>query len=323
MAAMRPPIAPDQITLGLLAGGRASRLGGVDKAWLERAGVAQVERWRRRFDGETARIIVSANRDLPRYADHGLRAVPDRVPGDFGPVAGLIGAQSLAGALAGGAAATANVLTADVGGTTFDVGVIREGVPLRRPTSWHGQYEYYVPTLDVRSVGSGGGSLVAYDAERHTLQVGPDSAGARPGPVCYGRGGTQATVSDANLIMGYLNPEFFLEGEIGLDVDGARAALARAGEPLGLESAHDGGTDEPEMAGDEHPRCTIHSSLLLTTDAPVSPLRRGESRHAGTAPPAVCSTPVTQRPTLPPCSLRRTKRTPSTSPHPSVRTDWG
>lgn len=89
MAAMRPPIAPDQITLGLLAGGRASRLGGVDKAWLERAGVAQVERWHRHFYGETARIIVSANRDLPRYADHGLRAVPDRVPGDFGPVAGL------------------------------------------------------------------------------------------------------------------------------------------------------------------------------------------------------------------------------------------
>lgn len=153
-----------------------------------------------------------------------------------GPVAGLIGAQSLAGALAADNSTSANVLTADVGGTTFDVGVIRAGVPLRRPTSWHGQYEYFVPTLDVRSVGSGGGSLVAYDAERHTLQVGPDSAGARPGPVCYGRGGTQATVSDANLIMGYLNPDFFLDGEIGLDVDGARAALARAGEPLGLDA---------------------------------------------------------------------------------------
>lgn len=154
-----------------------------------------------------------------------------------GPVAGLIGAQSLAGAMTEGSAGfSRNVLTTDMGGTTYDVGVIRDGQPLRRGTSWHGQFEYFAPTLDVRSVGSGGGSLIAYDPARQTLSVGPDSAGALPGPVCYGRGGTEPTVSDANLILGYLNPDFFLDGEMGLDVEGARTALARVGEPLDFDA---------------------------------------------------------------------------------------
>ncbi len=85
---MRPSLSPDDISLGLLAGGRGSRLGGIDKAWLTRDGLAQVERWRRRFADETGRVLVSANRDLQRYADAGLTAVPDRAS-DFGPVAGL------------------------------------------------------------------------------------------------------------------------------------------------------------------------------------------------------------------------------------------
>jgi molybdopterin-guanine dinucleotide biosynthesis protein A len=84
-----PPTRHD-ITLGILAGGRASRLGGVDKAWIERDGIAQVARWQRRFSGETASVLVSANRDLDRYARIGLRAVADRSGGgDLGPLAGL------------------------------------------------------------------------------------------------------------------------------------------------------------------------------------------------------------------------------------------
>ena len=84
---MDAPIKSD-ITLGILAGGRASRLGGLDKAWLERSGVSQVLRLARRFDAQVATIIVSANRDLPRYAGHGLTVVVDEVP-DAGPIAGL------------------------------------------------------------------------------------------------------------------------------------------------------------------------------------------------------------------------------------------
>ncbi|NUS37888.1 MAG: NTP transferase domain-containing protein [Lysobacter sp.] len=87
---MQPaPIASSDITLGILAGGRATRLGGVDKAWLLRGGVPQVLRWRRRFATEVATTLVSANRDLARYAASGLEAVTDRVAGGAGPLAGL------------------------------------------------------------------------------------------------------------------------------------------------------------------------------------------------------------------------------------------
>ncbi|MFZ5637370.1 MAG: molybdenum cofactor guanylyltransferase [Pseudomonadota bacterium] len=82
------PIPPDSITLGLLAGGRASRLGGLDKAWLERGGVPQVLRWARRFPGEHGPVLVSANGDHARYRAHGLNAVADDVPG-LGPLGGL------------------------------------------------------------------------------------------------------------------------------------------------------------------------------------------------------------------------------------------
>ena len=78
-----------QLTLGILAGGRATRLGGMDKAWVERNGLPQVLRWQRRFAHETGALLVSANRNLPRYEVAGLHAVPDRIAGDFGPIAGL------------------------------------------------------------------------------------------------------------------------------------------------------------------------------------------------------------------------------------------
>ena len=81
-------IAPDDITLGLIAGGRATRLGGLDKAWLMRGGVPQVLRWTRRFPGEHGPVLVSVNRDFVRYAAHGLTAVGDRYPG-LGPIGGL------------------------------------------------------------------------------------------------------------------------------------------------------------------------------------------------------------------------------------------
>lgn len=82
-------LSPTDLTLGILAGGRATRLGGIDKAWLERDGVAQVIRWQRRFANEASALLVSANRDLRRYADAGLQAVPDRTTRDIGPLAGL------------------------------------------------------------------------------------------------------------------------------------------------------------------------------------------------------------------------------------------
>ncbi len=106
---------------------------------------------------------------------------------------------------------------------------------MRRPTGSYGQYEYFVPTLDVRSVGAGGGSIIR--TEGSVLKVGPHSAGARPGPVCFGRGGQQPTVTDAAAVLGYFDPAYFFGGRITLDIAGAGAdaALARVGAPLGLD----------------------------------------------------------------------------------------
>jgi N-methylhydantoinase A len=152
-----------------------------------------------------------------------------------GPVAGLIGAANLSRASSTGSDSV-DVITADMGGTTFDVGVIRHGQPLSRTTTRLGQYEYFVPTLDVRSVGAGGGSLIRYDEGRGTLRVGPQSAGSRPGPAAFGRGGTEATVTDADLVLGYLNPDYFLGGAMALDRAAAAAALTRAGAPMGFDA---------------------------------------------------------------------------------------
>lgn len=160
------------------------------------------------------------------------RALPVLTIGS-GPVAGLIGARKLS-ALDGDV--TANVITADMGGTTLDVGILEAGVPLNRPTSWYDQYEYYVPTLDVRSVGSGGGSIVRYDELAGTLKVGPQSAGSVPGPVCYGRCGHEPTVTDADVVAGFLNPDSFLGGSMPLDIEAARRALERVGQPLELNA---------------------------------------------------------------------------------------
>jgi N-methylhydantoinase A len=166
------------------------------------------------------------------------RALPLLTIGS-GPVAGVIGAGSLSrmeAEVTSRGAGAANVISADMGGTTFDVGVIRAGEPLSRQTTRHQQYEYFVPTLDVRSVGSGGGSIVWFDPASGTLRVGPGSAGANPGPAAYQRGGTEPTVADADLVLGYLNPDFFLGGEITLSMEAAVEALARVGEPLGFDA---------------------------------------------------------------------------------------
>ena len=163
-------------------------------------------------------------------ADH-AREVPVLTVGS-GPVAGLIGAASLANAAEVGG--SRSVITADIGGTTLDIGTIFDGTPVRRPTASYGQYEYFVPTLDVRSVGAGGGSIIRTDGD--LIKVGPHSAGSRPGPVCFGRGGLEPTVTDAAAVLGYLNPGYYFGGKITLDIAAAAAALARVGAPLGLDA---------------------------------------------------------------------------------------
>lgn len=145
-----------------------------------------------------------------------------------GPAGGVIGTRFLADRMG-----ISDVVATDMGGTTFDVGLVIGGEPIRTSTTIVDKYEYYVPTIDISSIGAGGGSIASYDANSATIRVGPESAGADPGPVCFGRGGERPTVTDADLVLGYLNPEYFLRGAMSLEKEAAETALAKLGEPLG------------------------------------------------------------------------------------------
>lgn len=148
---------------------------------------------------------------------------------DSGPVAGVLASQYL-GSLLG----LKHIIATDMGGTSFDVGLIYDGVPVASYQSVVHQYEYFVPRIDIRSIGSGGGSIVRVDEVSGSLRVGPLSAGAEPGPVCYRRGGTQPTVTDADLVLGYLDPDYFLGGRLRLDREAARASLEPIATRLGM-----------------------------------------------------------------------------------------
>jgi N-methylhydantoinase A len=123
-----------------------------------------------------------------------------------------------------------------MGGTTFDVGLVVDGSPVRRASSILQQFEYSLPQVDVRSVGAGGGSIAWVDPVSKALRVGPQSAGADPGPAGYGKGGTEPTVTDANVVLGYIDPDNFLGGEMKLDGERSRAAVAKVAGEVGMET---------------------------------------------------------------------------------------
>jgi N-methylhydantoinase A len=147
-----------------------------------------------------------------------------------GPAGGVIGAK-----FAAGRAGVSDFVSLDMGGTSNDVAVVRGGEPLLASEGLIGTYPVRTPMVDVSTIGAGGGSIAWIDAAGG-LRVGPLSAGAEPGPACYGRGGEAATVTDASLVLGYLNPERFAGGLMRLDVDAAAKTLAALGAPLGLDA---------------------------------------------------------------------------------------
>ena len=149
---------------------------------------------------------------------------------DSGPVSGVMGSKYM-GELMG----YEHIITTDMGGTSFDVGVIHAGEPSFSFKSIVNQYEYYLPKVDIQTIGSGGGSKVWIDELTGTLRVGPQSAGAVPGPVCYGRGGEVSTVTDADLLLGYLNPDNFAGGSMRLDKPAAELAMKSVADRLGME----------------------------------------------------------------------------------------
>ncbi len=148
---------------------------------------------------------------------------------DSGPAGGLIGVATLAGAYGHD-----HVVATDMGGTSFDLGLVIDGKPVVAEEHVIGQYTYRLPHLDVRSVACGGGSIAWIDEATGGLRVGPASAGSEPGPACYGRGGVEPTVTDADVVLGLLRPEAFLDGRMPLERDAAVAAVGRLATRLDL-----------------------------------------------------------------------------------------
>jgi N-methylhydantoinase A len=147
-----------------------------------------------------------------------------------GPAGGVVAGAQLS-ALSG----YRDVITVDLGGTSYDVCLVKDSEPDSGTEAWVSRYRVATPMVDVHTVGAGGGSIAWID-DGGALRVGPQSAGASPGPVCYGRGGTEPTVTDADLVLGYISPEYFLGGRMKLDLEAARRAIeARIAMPLGLD----------------------------------------------------------------------------------------
>jgi N-methylhydantoinase A len=193
-------------------------------------------------------VLGRAVRSLEtKLSDHGMRAQPllmqsngglaraaeiDRDAASTvmsGPVGGVVACQQL-GQLRG----NRNIVATDMGGTSFEVGLILGGEAHIANSTWVGRHELALPSVAVRTVGAGSGSIAS--VSHGLLRVGPESAGAVPGPACYRRGGNRPTVADADLVLGYINPKNFLAGRLELDVERAREAIrVHIAEPLGME----------------------------------------------------------------------------------------
>jgi N-methylhydantoinase A len=147
-----------------------------------------------------------------------------------GPASGIAGAADLGRRLGVG-----ELLTIDVGGTSFDAALIRDGQPILQPmTEIDGLPRLLMPSIELATIGAGGGSIAFID-QTGGLEVGPRSAGSTPGPICYGRGGTEPTFTDAALVSGILDPAAFMGGRMSLDRSAAEAGIRTAiAEPLGL-----------------------------------------------------------------------------------------
>ncbi len=180
----------------------------------------------------SARYAMQSNGGLTRFevaAEAPIHLV------ESGPVGGVIGAAAIGGLLG-----ELNLITLDIGGTTAKSSLVERGhvrvageYHIERTPTFAG-YPIKVPVADIVEIGAGGGSIAWIDPAG-SLRVGPRSAGAEPGPACYGRGGTEPTVTDANVVAGRINPDYFLGGRIALEVDAARRALEPVADTLGVD----------------------------------------------------------------------------------------
>ncbi|MFT4210813.1 MAG: hydantoinase/oxoprolinase family protein [Microbacterium sp.] len=170
-------------------------------------------------------LIMQASGGLTSVADAIRKPI---VTLDSGPTGGILGSRALGESLG-----EPNLICTDVGGTSFDVGLVLNGELPLDPEPVVGQFALRLPKVLVQSIGSGGGSIAWIDSGG-LLRVGPQSATSNPGPACYGRGGDQPTVTDADLVLGYIDPDSFVGGRMKLRRDLAYAALERLGSGLGM-----------------------------------------------------------------------------------------
>jgi N-methylhydantoinase A len=174
-------------------------------------------------------LLMQSNGGLASVAHAAQRPVSFLLSG---PVGGVVGSRLVADLIG-----EENVVTTDMGGTSFDVGLVVQGRPLLQPVTNIDGQPIGVPSVAVQTVGAGGGSIAR--VVDGALLVGPESAGATPGPACYGRGGTRPTVTDADVVLGLINPNTFLGGRAKLDLDLAYEAVREhVAEPLGMTVEH-------------------------------------------------------------------------------------
>jgi N-methylhydantoinase A len=186
------------------------------------------------------RLVMQSNGGVSEFSESAERPV---FLIESGPAAGVVGAAHFANVLGEG-----DVISFDMGGTTAKVGLVQGGVAYRvqefeigtsanRSRGWNSGaagYPILTPAVDMVEVGTGGGSIAWVD-DGGKLRVGPKSAGAAPGPACYGRGGTAPTITDADVVLGRINPQYFLGGEMPLDVEAAHHAVASLASRLGMD----------------------------------------------------------------------------------------
>ena len=180
-----------------------------------------------RTNGMTANLMVTqSNGGLMDVAYASRMSINTLLSG---PAAGVTGATFF-----GELIASPNLVLMDMGGTSFDVSMIKNGQPILHDFTDIGGHFIQTPSIDIHTIGTGGGSIAHVDSGG-ILHVGPQSAGADPGPACYGKGGTEPTVTDAYLALGLINPDFFLGGEMPLVEGKAREVISeRIAKPLGL-----------------------------------------------------------------------------------------
>lgn len=190
-------------------------------------------RYVRRFTAYARELGVKS--DIYFMQSNGGLAAPDLISDrpamllESGPAGGVTAAANLCRNLG-----ISDAITGDMGGTSFDVSLIRGSQPELRNSMMINTYTVRTPNIDIISIGAGGGSIAWID-EGGGVRIGPESAAADPGPACYGRGGTRPTVTDCNLVLGYVDPISFLGGKFALDARAARKAVeVHLADPLGL-----------------------------------------------------------------------------------------